>query len=527
MNYDFPYASQRMPVMGKNLVSTSQPLAAQAGLRMLLAGGNAMDAALASAMALTVVEPTSNGIGGDLFAIVWDGTELSGLNASGRSPAALTPDRFRGQSAVPMYGWDAVTVPGAVSGWVELARRFGTFSLGKLAAPAVSYARDGFLVSPIVADNWSFAPGLYGAFEAFAAGFLPNGRPPRAGELFRFPDQATTLEAIAATNGETFYRGELAKAMAADARLHGGLMTEQDLADHTADWVGTISTGYHGFELHEIPPSGQGLAALLALGILRHHSLAEMPVDSADSVHLQIEAMKLAFADLHRYSADPAHMDISTDALLDDDYLASRAGLIDMKTAGAPAFGIPKYGGTVYITTADESGMMVSLIQSNFKSFGSGVVVPGTGISLQNRAIGFTLKDGHPNQVGGGKRPFHTIIPGFLTQGGQPRMSFGVMGGPMQPQGHLQMVLRTVDYGQNPQAASDAPRWRVVQGREVALEHGFDPRVIQELRNRGHVIDEIASEVSTSFGGAQLLWRTDDGYIAGSDHRKDGQAVGY
>jgi gamma-glutamyltranspeptidase/glutathione hydrolase len=255
--------------------------------------------------------------------------------------------------------------------------------------------------------------------------------------------------------------------------------------------------------------------------------MADTRVDSADSVHLQIEAMKLAFADTHRYSADPAHMDTNVEALLDDDYLAERASHIDIKAAGDPDFGIPQHGGTVYVTTADENGMMVSLIQSNFKFFGSGVVVPGTGISMQNRGIGFTLEEGHPNRVGGAKRPFHTIIPGFLMRDGQPQMSFGVMGGPMQPQGHLQMVLRTVDYGQNPQTAADAPRWRVVQGREVALEHGFDTDVVRELRNRGHVIEETTPQLSTSFGGAQLLWKTDGGYIAGSDHRKDGQAVGY
>jgi gamma-glutamyltranspeptidase / glutathione hydrolase len=443
-----------MPVMARNLVATSQPLAAQAGLRMLLAGGNAMDAALAAAITLTVVEPTSNGIGGDLFAIVWDGTELSGLNASGRSPAALTPERFHDRSSIPSCGWDAVTVPGAVSGWVELSRRFSRFSLERLVAPAVSYARDGFLVGAITADNWSMAPEMYAGFDDFARGFLPNGRPPTAGELFRFPDQATTLESIASSGGESFYRGDLAQAIVADARRNGGLMTEQDLADHTADWVGTISTGYHGHELHEIPPNGQGLAALLALGILRHHPMADTRVDSADSVHLQIEAMKLAFADTHRYSADPAHMDTNAEALLDDDYLAERASHIDIKAAGDPDFGIPQHGGTVYVTTADENGMMVSLIQSNFKFFGSGVVVPGTGISMQNRGIGFTLEEGHPNRVGGAKRPFHTIIPGFLMRDGQPQMSFGVMGGPMQPQGHLQMVLRTVDYGQNPQTAA-------------------------------------------------------------------------
>lgn len=527
MNFELPYPSQRMPIMARNVVATSQPLAAQAGLRMLLQGGNAVDAAVAAAMALTVLEPTGNGIGSDLFAILWDGASIQGLNASGRAPAALTPERFEGQSTVPLLGWDPVTVPGAVSGWVALSQRFGRLPLETLVGPAVSYARDGFLVSPLTARAWSRAETVFAGFDAFAAGFLPNGKAPKAGERFCFPDQATTLETIAATAGEAFYRGSLAEAMVADARRHGGLMSEQDLDAHRADWVGTIQTGYHGFELHEIPPNGQGLAALIMLGILRHHPFAAAPLDSADSLHLQIEAMKLAFADAERYIADVDHMDVAAEQLLDDGYLAERAALIDMKRAGEPAYGVPPKGGTVYLSAADADGMMVSLIQSNYYGFGSGIVVPGTGISLQNRGVGFTLEEGHPNRVGGGKRPFHTIIPAFLTRSGLPQMSFGVMGGPMQPQGHAQMVLRIVDHGQNPQAASDAPRWRVVQGREVAVEPGFASDVMDDLLARGHQITETAPEQSFAYGGAQLIWRSDGGYIAGSDHRKDGQAVGY
>lgn len=527
MNFDLPYPSQRAPVMARNIVAASQPLAAQAGLRMLQQGGNAVDAAIAAAMALTVVEPTGNGIGSDLFAILWDGHAIHGLNASGRSPAALTAERFEGLSGVPLLGWEPVTVPGAVSGWVALSRRFGRLPLETLASPAIGYARDGFLVSPMTARAWSRAETTFAGFDAFAAGFLPGGRAPRPGERFSFPDQATTLEAIAETAGEAFYRGSLAEAMVADARRHGGLMTEQDLAAHQADWVGTVQTDYHGCELHEIPPNGQGLAALLMLGILRHHPFAAAPVDSADSLHLQIEAMKLAFADAYRYVADADWMDVTPEQLLDDGYLAGRAALIDMKRAADPVYGLPAKGGTVYLTAADAGGMMVSLIQSNYYGFGSGIVVPGTGISLQNRGVGFTLETGHPNRVGGGKRPFHTIIPAFLTTNGRPQMSFGVMGGPMQPQGHAQMVLRIVDHGQNPQAASDAPRWRVVQGREVAVEPGFGNEVMEELLARGHQITQSPPEQSFAYGGAQLIWRTDDGYIAGSDHRKDGQAVGY
>ncbi len=527
MDFDLPYPSSRQPVLGKNVVATSQPLAAQAGLWMLQAGGNAVDAAIAAAITLTVVEPTSNGIGSDLFAIVWDGTNLHGLNASGRSPSAWTPERFRGPDAMPRYGWDSVTVPGAVSGWVALSERFGRLPLDRLAQPAIRYARDGFLLSPIVADSWSRASATYAKFEAFSEGFLPGGRSPVAGERFSFTDQAATLEAIVKSGGEDFYRGALARLIAADSARHGGALSEADLANHRADWVGTISTSYHGTELHEIPPSGQGLASLIALGILRHHAVRESALDSADSIHLQIEAMKLALADVYRYCADPDYMDPSAMELLDDSYLQERSALIDPQRAAEPAFGVPKRGGTVYLTTADESGMMVSLIQSNYYGFGSGIVVPGTGISLQNRGSGFTLEEGHPNRVGGGKRPFHTIIPGFLMRDGEPQMSFGVMGGAMQAQGHLQMVVRTVDYRQNPQAASDAPRWRIESGREVAVEQGFASDVLDDLRHRGHQVTESGASEQSAFGGAQLIWRTDDGYIAGSDHRKDGQAVAY
>ena len=527
MTFDFPYTSQRMPVMAKNVVATSQPLAAQAGLRMLLAGGNAVDAALAAAIALAVVEPTSNGIGSDAFCILWDGERLHGLNASGRSPKALSLERFAGQRSVPLRGWDSVTVPGAVSAWVELSARFGKLPFERLFGPAVAYAREGFLVSPITARAWSRAPQTFAGFAEFQRGFLPQGRAPRAGELFRYPEQVSTLEAIATSKGEAFYRGELAAAMVADARKHGAPLSEADLAEHRADWVGTLATAYGGAELNEIPPSGQGLAALQMLGILKHLELAQYPVDSADSLHLQLEAMKLAFADAYRYLADPEHMDVSPEALLDEGYLAERARLIDRRCARDPGYGLPPRGGTVYLSAADESGMMVSFIQSNYHGFGSGVVIPGTGISLQNRGAGFVLDEGHPNRLAGGKRPFHTIIPAFLTRGGAPLMSFGVMGGPMQPQGHAQMVLRLLDYQQNPQAAADAPRWRVMGGLEVALERGFRPEVVAELERRGHRLHQAELGLDFSFGGAQLIYKTEGGYLAGSDPRKDGQAVGF
>ncbi|MCA9838289.1 MAG: gamma-glutamyltransferase family protein [Trueperaceae bacterium] len=527
MNFTFPYPSQRMPVMAKNIVSTSQPLAAQAGLRMLLKGGNAVDAALAAAITLTVVEPTSNGIGSDAFAILWDGKQLRGLNASGRSPAALTPERFKGKKSVPLRGWDAVTVPGCVSAWVELSQKFGKLDFETLFEPAIGYARDGYLVSPITARAWSFAPQTFAEFDAFKAGFLPGGHAPKAGEVFKFPDQAKTLELIASSKGEAYYRGSLAEAIAADAKKHGGLMTEEDLANHKADWVGTISKAYGDIELHEIPPNGQGLAALLMLGILKHHDIEQYELDSANSLHVQLEAMKLALADIYRYVSDPATMDISVDELLSDDYLAERAKLIDMTKAQDPKHGVPERGGTVYLTAADENGMMVSFIQSNYYGFGSGIVVPGTGISMQNRGAGFVLDEGHPNEVGPAKRPFHTIIPAFVTQKGQPLMSYGVMGGPMQAQGHAQMVIRMFNYDQNPQTASDAPRWRIMEGFEVAIESGFKDEVLNDLTSRGHVLHKAELGTDFSFGGAQLIYKAEGGYIAGSDHRKDGHAVGY
>jgi len=526
-SWDFPYRSQRMPVLAQNVVATSQPLAAQAGLDALRRGGNAVDAALATAIALTVVEPTSNGIGSDAFAIVWDGAQLYGLNASGRAPQALTPERFAGLERMPATGWDPVTVPGAVSAWVALSERFGKLPFADLFGAAVHYARDGFLVSPVTAMAWAKAPERYTAYPSFAATFAPNGRAPHPGELFRCPAQARTLELIAATKGEAFYRGALAAQIVAHARTTGGLVAMDDLASHTPEWVTPLAQAYHGYCLHEIPPNGQGLAALIALGILQHLDLAQYPVDSADSLHLQIEAMKLAFAEAHRHIADPAWMEVPPEALLDDEFLAARARQIRMDAAQFPTSALPTDHGTVYLAAADAEGMMVSYIQSNYMGFGSGIVIPETGISLQNRGAGFRLEAGHPNRVAGGKRPYHTIIPGFVTREGQPVMSFGVMGGHMQPQGHVQMMIRLFDYGQNPQAASDAPRWYVEENlTDLSLEPGFAPEVAVELQRRGHNV--TANLPPSRFGGAQLIYRLDNGgYCAGTDWRKDGQAVGY
>lgn len=525
MNWDNPYASRRSPVLARNVVATSQPLAAQAGLQMLANGGNAIDAALATAIALTVVEPNMNGIGSDAFAILWDGEALHGLNASGRSPAAWTADHFSKYEQMPTKGWDAVTTPGCVSAWVTLSQRFGALPFADLFEPAIRYARDGWLVPPITAASWSKARQTYATMPDWLAAFTLDGdRVPVAGQRFAFADQAATLTTIAETKGEAFYRGELAQAIAAHAAATGGLLTADDLAAHEPFWVEPLSVDYAGRSLHEIPPNGQGITAQIALGILRQLDLASHPVDSADSLHLQIEAMKLAYADAKRYVSDPETRDIEFETLLDDRYLKTRAAQIDMAKAEARDAGTPGPGETVYLTAADADGRMISFIQSNFSGFGSGIVVPGTGISLQNRGSGFVLDADHPNCVAGNKRPYHTIIPAFVTQDGQPLMSYGVMGGHMQPQGHAQVMTRMFDYGQDPQAALDAPRWRFDTGMDVALEAGVTDDVAADLQGRGHA---VFRDPPSAFGGGQIIYRLDDGYAAASDPRKDGQAAGY
>ncbi|MCP4583899.1 MAG: gamma-glutamyltransferase family protein [candidate division Zixibacteria bacterium] len=524
-NWDFPYMSRRMPVIAGNIVATSQPLAAQAGISMIQNGGNAVDAAIATAIALTVVEPVNNGIGSDAYAIIWDGKRLHGINGSGKSPAGWTYEKFSSLDEMPMRGWDSVTVPGAVSVWVELSSKFGRLSFGDLFEPAIKYATDGFPVSPKTGYLWSLAEETFKDFPEFVKTFLPTGRAPKIGEIFKREAQARTLKEIADTKGESFYRGELAGRIAGCSKDQGGALDINDLANHKPEWVETISNSYRGYDLHELPPNGQGLAALIALGILDQFDIRRHPVDSADSIHIQIESMKLAFADIRSHLADPDFMTADYRSFLDCDYLASRAKLIDMYKAGSHEVGIPHDKGTVYLTAADSEGMMVSFIQSNFWGFGSGIVIPDTGISMQNRGYGFSLEKGHPNQVDGGKRPYHTIIPAFVTCSGKPVMSFGVMGGHFQPQGHIQMMTRIFDYRQNPQAASDAPRWYVMEDNRIAIEPGLPAGVLDDLTKRGH---DIALDIPESmFGGAQLIYRLDDSYLGASDHRKDGLALGF
>ena len=532
-NWTNPYPTLRSPLMARNVVSTSHPLASSAGLRMLLRGGNAVDAAIAAAAALTIVEPISNGLGSDLFAILWDGQRLQGLNASGVAPAAWNPQYFKrkGAETVPVRGWDSVTVPGAVAGWTALSQRCGKLPFGDLLEPAIELAERGHGVGRIVSHKWGLQVPLLEQLPGFAQAFMPNGRAPAPGEKFTFAEAGATLRKIAATRGEAYYRGEIAHALAAHSSANGGSMTARDLADYQPEWVGTISADYAGHSVHQIPPNGQGIAALMALGLLEQFDIASLPVDGVESQHLQIEAMKLAFADTYRWVADARAMTQVTPAsLLDKAYLRERARLIDPQRASDFRHGEPPRGGTIYLGTADENGMMVSLIQSNYMGFGSGVVVPGLGISLQNRGHCFTLDESHPNVVAGGKRPFHTIIPGFLMKAGKPQMSFGVMGGNMQPQGHLQTLVRMLVHGQQPQAACDAPRWKVATGLSVDCESTMASALTDGLRARGHRIEAV-HDAYMDFGSGQFIWKLSDdrseGYVAASDSRRDGQAVGY
>lgn len=524
-----PYPSQRSAVMADNMVAASHPLAGQAGLSMLAQGGNAVDAALAAAIALTQLEPTGNGLGSDAFAIVWDGSQLHGLNASGRSPKAWRADRFDKQGSIPDRGWETVTVPGAVGGWAALHERLGKLPFETLFEPAIRYAQSGFVVSPIIGKLWGMAAVELKNQPGFAEHFLIEGKAPRAGERFVNKAAAQTLQSIAETRGESFYRGHLAEQMVADAAKHQSALSLEDLAENTADWCGTISQKFDAFTLHEIPPNGQGIAACMALGMLAHTAIRDYAPDDPQAIHLQLEAMKLAFRDSAAFVADSDHMqEITPSALLDADYLAERAQLINPAKAQDFKSGSPKRGGTVCLSAADSDGMMVSFIQSNYAGFGSGVVVPGTGIHLQNRGCGFCLEDGHPNQVGGAKRPFHTIIPGFLMGDNDPIMAFGVMGGMMQAQGHVQMCIRTQLWNQDVQTAVDAPRWLVTDGLGVVCEPAMDGRIVQSLTDLGHDIAVEDSDLAFGFGGAQLIHRLDaGGYAGGSDPRKDGGAYGF
>ena len=521
----YPYASGRRVVMGRRFAAaTSQPLATLAGMEMFWAGGNAIDAALAMAIALTVVEPTSNGIGSDAFALIWDG-QLHGLNASGKSAQQLRLSDYEGLPHVPDLGWLAVTVPGAVSAWRSTWERWGKLPFEQLFAPAIRYATEGFPVSPETARVWQRAAAVYvpqtgKEFQPFKQVFFAGDRAPQAGEVWGSLAHAATLQEIADTGGESFYRGKLAERMVGFAAETGGNWAIADLATHRPQWVAPISTTYRDLTVWEIPPNGQGIAALMGLNILEGFDLARYPRDSIESFHWQIEAMKLAFADAHQQVTDPDWMQVSIAELLDKQYAAQRRKLIGDRALFAQPGRLR--GGTVYLAAADQD-LMVSFIQSNFEGFGSGVLIPETGIALQNRGRGFHLEAGHPNQIAPNKRPYHTIIPSFMTQGDRPLGAMGVMGGHMQPQGHLQMAVNLVDYGMNPQAALDAPRWQYLTGHNVLLEHTVPRSVALGLADRGHAVQVIADGLA--FGKGQIILRQGDVLIAASEPRADGQAI--
>jgi len=530
MDFDpniYSYPSRRNAVYARNIVATTNPLAAQAGLDIMRRGGNAVDAAVAAAAVLTVVEPTANGIGGDAFAIVCAGGKLHGLNASGYAPAALSAEALRkkGMTEMPANTWEAVTVPGAPSAWAALSGKFGALPFSRLLQPAADYARYGHPVSVDVGDKWARAFAHYSEvlkgdiYDAWFRTFAPDGRSPGPGSIWHSTEMADTLEKLAETGCEDFYRGEIAREISAFSQKTGGYIRESDLAEYSPEWVAPISINYRGYDIHEMPPNGQGLAALMALNLLKGFEL-DRHRETGRNYHLQIESMKLAFADAEAYITDPRYMDVKPEALLSDQYADERRAEIGGQAA-VYRHGAPRKGGTVYLATADEFGNMVSYIQSNYMGFGSGLVVPGRGIALHNRGNNFKLIEGHPNCLAPRKKPYHTIIPGFLTKSGEPIGPFGVMGGFMQPQAHVQVISSAIDCRLNPQDILDAPRWQWQLGKSILLEDSVHPELAEQLAERGHDITLLRDY--TSMGRGQIIWRTPDGsYCAGTEPRSDG-----
>ncbi len=521
--------SGRSTVYAPNgVAATSQPLATGAAIRILEQGGNAIDAAVAAAAVLNVTEPHMTGMGGDMFAILWDAEEqrLVGLDASGKSGSKVDVDALlaEGATRVPGSGARSVTVPGALSGWSLLVESYGTHSLAEVLEPAIRIAEEGFPVTPIIAQDWAGTVEGLRRDPGAAATFLIDGEAPEAGDWFRNPDLAETFRRIAREGPSTFYGGALGADFVRGLDELGGYLTLEDLANHEPRWVEPLSVNYKNYTLYELPPAGQGIAALQMLKMLEDVDFSTMRHNSAEYLHTLIEAKKLAHADLARYVADPDHMDVSPEALLDESYLRRRAALIDpTKAADRPDPGhLVTDSETIYLTVADRHGNMISFINSIYGYFGSRVVVPGTGVVLQNRGSGFTLDEGHPNRIAPNKRPFHTIIPAFATRDGEPWLAFGVMGGSMQPQGHVQVLLNLVEYGMDPQEAIDAARFRHFSGTSVAIEN-LDPSVAAELERLGH---ELRDPVGVAFGGGQAVLKLARGWAAASDPRKDGMAAG-
>ncbi|GHV69387.1 gamma-glutamyltransferase [Spirochaetia bacterium] len=525
MNFDplyLPYPSTRFPVYARGgMAASSSPQASAAGLEALRAGGNAVDAAVAAAATLTVTEPTANGIGSDAFAIVWAGGKLHGLNASGRAPAAISIEKLRSRygdlKRMPMLGWAPVMVPGAPSAWAALNERFGRLPLTKVMAPAVAYAREGYPLSPNLPGDFARTAARYKAegnqsiFGEWFKTFLPGGSAPRAGDMLILKNHAATLEAIAETRAEAFYRGELAERIVKDSDDFGGFFSKEDFASYHPDWVEPVSVNYRGYDVWEIPPNGQGITALMALNILKEFDFYQR--ESAETFHKQWEAMKLAFSDTLAHITDPAFMREDFHQWLLPEYGRRRAKEIGF-SAAQPVAQKPPRSGTVYLCTADDEGNMVSYIQSNYMGFGSGVVVRDTGIALQNRGYDFSLDPKAPNALGPGKKCYHTIIPGFLTKEGRPLGPFGVMGGYMQPQGHVQVITNLLDFGLNPQQALDAPRWQWLQGKAFTVESRFSAEIARSLAARGHEVS-IALEAG-SFGRGQIILRQENGVLIGA-----------
>jgi gamma-glutamyltranspeptidase/glutathione hydrolase len=528
------FDSRRSPVVAKNgMVATSQPLAAMAGLRIMMLGGNAVDAAVTSAAVLSVVEPLSTGVGGDMFALVWNPTEarVCAINGSGRAPAAASISELnaRGHIHMPETGPYTISVPGTVHGWESLLRAYGNMPLSEILKPAIQYAENGFPVSEIIANHWSNNVGKLSEWPS-GQELLLNGRAPKHGEIMRLPTLARTLNAIAEGGSEALYTGKIGQLMATFVQEQGGWLSTDDLANHTSDWDDAISTDYRGVRCWECPPNGQGIAALEALNIVEGFEIARMGAQTAATYHHLIEAMRLAFADALQYVADPRKASVPIADLLSKGYADSRRALINSSRAMlmAPCGKLPMGNDTVYISCVDSQGAACSLISSLYSSFGTGLVVPGTGIVLQNRAALFSLDANHPNALASNKRPFHTIIPAMATIGDELYLCYGVMGGFMQPQGHLQMISNLVDFAMNPQEAVNAPRFMVMED-SVYLEEGLPEGVTSELKSRGHNVDIVSGYNRAGMGGAQIIKRNRENGVlwGGSEPRKDGCAVGW
>jgi len=533
---NYPFMSRRQSLYAKRgIVGSTHPVASEAGLCMLRQGGNAIDAAVAMAIALSCVEPTANGIGGDNFAIVWHDGKMHGLNSSGPAPKALTIEALekKGFDHMPAHGWESVTVPGAPAGWKALSDKFGKLPFEKLFEPALEATEKGIALTKDVCNGMNGAVTSFRKIlgnelsKPFIDTFTNNGNSYSIGDVIKLPGHAKALRSIMDTKTESFYRGEICDALIKHSNETGGFFEADDMASYTPEWVDPISVNYRGYDVWEIPPNGQGICALIALNILKGYDFTPDSFGTTRTLHLQFEAMKLAYADAAKHITDPKYMTVTTQDLLSDVYAAERRKLIN-ENALEPFPGAPPKGGTVYFAAADGDGNMISMIQSNYAGFGSGLVVPGWGVALHNRAANFSFEKDHVNALAGGKRPYHTIIPGFLTKDNKPIGPFGVMGGFMQPQGHMQVIMNTIDFQMNPQAALDAPRFCWRQDKNIDIENTVNPDVFADLIKKGHELTLIDPGVTNPFGRGQIIWRTEAGTLCGgTEPRGDGCLYGY